>query len=268
MARSKVQMVRAAIATAALLGLAACGQAAGSEASTKSTKADPTLLRDNKLVVCTSTKAPFVFEQGGEVVGFDIDLVTEVAKELDVELSVTNEDFANIESGNVLNANYCDIGLAALSITGDRARVVDFSSPYFNASQVMVVQKGGGITSLEDLVGGRIAVQEGTTGQTYAEDNKPLKAKIESFQTIEDLASNLSGSIVDAAIYDSNIVAEALKSNPSFEVVQRFDTGEQYGMAVKKDGNVDLVRVINDVLADMQEDGRYDDIHEKWFGKS
>ncbi len=70
MARSMVQTARAAVATAALLGLAACGSAQGSEGSTKSTAPDPTLLRDGTLGVCTShPKAPFAFEQGGELVG-------------------------------------------------------------------------------------------------------------------------------------------------------------------------------------------------------
>ena len=55
--------------------------------------------------------------------------------------------------------------------------------------------------------------------------------------------------------------------NPDFEVAAEFDTGEQYGMAVKKNGNVDLLRIINDVLADLKASGGYDEIYEKWFGK-
>ena len=266
MSRTKVQMARAVIATAALLGLAACGAAEG---STKSTAPDPTLLRESTLTVCTQYPyAPFEFERGGELVGFDVDLVNEVAKELDVKVAFLNEDFADIETGKVLNANFCDIGVAALSIDGDRARVVDFSSPYFNAAQVLVVQKGSGIKSLGDVTGGRIAVQEGTTGETYAEDNAPLETQVVQFKNIEDVGSALSGSTVDAAMYDNNIVGDAIKSNPNFQVVEEFDTGEQYGMAVKKDGNVDLLRVINDVLADLQESGRYDEIYAKWFGEA
>lgn len=267
MKRSKAQMVRAAVATAALLGVSACGAANGSNGSSQSTAPDPTLLRDGTLTVCTSYPyAPFEFEQGGEVVGFDIDLVTQVAEELDVKVAFTNEEFADIETGKVLNANFCDVAISAFSIDGDRARVVDFSSPYFNAAQVMVALKGSTVSSLGGLSGGRIAVQEGTTGETYAMDNQPLKSQVVSFPNVEDVSSALNGSTVDAAIYDNNIVGDAIKENPNFHVVEEFDTGEQYGMAVKKDANVDLLRVINDVLADMKKDGRYDKIYEKWFG--
>ena len=262
-------MARAAVATAALLGLAACGSAEGSEGSTRSTAPDPILVRDSTMTVCTSyPQEPFEFERGGEVVGFDIDLVGEVAKELGVEVAYVNEDFNEIASGKPLNANFCDVGIAAVSIDGDRARGVDFSSPYFNAAQVMVVQKDSGIKSLEDVAGGRIGVQESTMGQTYATDNKPLDSRIVPLTNVEELGSALSEGTVDAAVYDSNMVGGAIKNYPNFEIVEEFDTGEQYGMVVKKDGAVDLLRVINDVLADMQESGRYDEIYEKWFGKA
>lgn len=257
---------RAVVAAAALLGLAACGAAEGSVAVTEP---NPTLIRDSTLTVCTSYPyAPFEFEEDGEIVGFDVDLVAEVAKELDVEVNYINEDFEDIESGSLLNANYCDVGVAAVSIDGDRARVVDFSSPYFNAAQAMVVQQGSGIKGLGDVAGGRVAVQEGTTGEQYAEDNVPAGTQIVRYQNALDVDSAVSGGTVDAGIYDNNIVGDAIKRFPNFEVVAEFDTGEQYGMAVRKDGNVDLLRVINAVLAEIQENGRYDEIYTKWFGET
>ena len=263
---SRTSTARAAVAALSLLALAACSAAEG---STASTAPNPSLIRNNTLTVCTSYPyEPFEFEKNGKVVGFDIDLVSEVAKELDVDVAYVNEDFEDIESGELLNSNSCDIGVAAVSIDGDRARVIDFSSPYFNAAQVMVVQKDSAIGELSDLAGGRIAVQEGTTGETYASDHAPANAQIVKFNNVEDLDSALSGGTVDAGIYDNNIVGRAIKRHPTFEVVAEFDTGEQYGMAVKKDGDVDLLRVINQVLADIQENGRYDEIYETWFGKT
>lgn len=266
MRTSRTPMARVAIVSVAMLALAACNAAEG---STASTDPNPTLLRDSTLTVCTSYPyEPFEFEKDGEVVGFDVDLVNEVAKELGVEVAYVNEDFKDIESGELLNANFCDIGVAAISIDGDRARVVDFSSPYFNATQVMVVQKGSGISDLNDLGGGRIGVQQETTGEAYAIDNAPPSTQISNFESVQDVDSALRGGAVDAAIYDNNIVASVLKDSPNLQVVAEFDTGEQYGMAVKKDGNVDLVRVINQVFSDIQESGRYDEIFETWFGKT
>ncbi len=257
---------RAAVAAFALVAMSACGGAAeGSERTTP----EPSLLRDGTLTVCTSYPyEPFEFERDGEVVGFDIDLVNEVAKAMDVEVAYVNEDLDDIASGELLNAEVCDVGVAALSIGGDRARVVDFSSPYFNAAQAMVVQQSSGINGLGDVGGGRIAVQEGSTGEQYAADNAPTSAQIVPYKSVEDIDSALSGGTVDAGIYDNNIVGDAIKRYPSFRIVSTFDTGEQYGMAVKKDGDVDLLRVINDVLADIQESGRYDEIFETWFDKT
>ncbi len=259
-------MARGVVATAAVLSLAACGVGQGASASTAP---DPSLVKDGSLVVCTSLPyQPFEFEKKGEVVGFDIDLVREVALKLKLELELINEDFEAIQSGQLLNDGTCDVAVAALTINGDRARVLDFSSPYFNAAQVMVVQKGSGISDLNDLVGGRVAVQEGTTGELYATDHAPASTQVVKFENVEDVDSALSGGAVDAGVYDNNIVGDAIRRHPSFELVAEFDTGEQYGMAVKKDGDVDLLRVINEVLADIHASGRYEEIYQTWFGKN
>lgn len=261
----KLSVSRAALTAAALLTLAACG----SEASGSSTAPDPNLLDEGVLSVCTSLPfEPFELERGGEVVGFDVDLVNEVAAELEVETEFVNEDFDDIQSGALLNDDACDVAVAALSINGDRARVVDFSSPYFNATQVLVTQKGNAAQGLGDLGGGRLAVQEGSTGEVYAADHALASTQIVKFDTKENVDSALAGGTVDAAIYDNNIVGESIKANPSFQVIDEFDTGEQYGMAVKKDGDIDLLRVINTVLADIQENGRYDEIYSTWFGEN
>ncbi|PUA82418.1 transporter substrate-binding domain-containing protein [Nocardioides currus] len=266
MRTSRTPMARIALAAVGLVALASCSSAAG---STATSEPEPSLLKDGKLTVCTSLPyEPFEYELDGEVVGFDIDLVNEVAAALDVEPVYVNEDFDAIASGELFNADKCDLGAAAMSINGDRARVVDFSSPYFNAAQVMVVQKGSGIKGLGDLAGGRVAVQEGTTGELYAADHAPPNTQIVKFKNVEDVDSALSGGTVDAGIYDNNIVGDAIKRHPTFEVVAEFDTGEQYGMAVKKDGDVDLLRVINQVLSDISESGRYDEIYTTWFGKT
>lgn len=267
MRTSRRPMARVAIVAVALLGLGACGSSdgAGSKASTP----EPDLIRESTLTVCTSYPyEPFEFEKDGEVVGFDIDLVAEVAKKLDVDIAYTNEDFEEIASGKLLNADFCDIGVAALTIDGDRSRVVDFSSPYFNATQVLVVQKSSGINDLNGTAGGRIAVQTGTTGETYAEDNAPPSAQIVKYASSEDVETALSGGTVDAGVLDNNVVGGAIERHPTFEIVQEFDTVEQYGMAVKKDGDVDLLRVVNEVLADVQSSGRYDEIYETWFGQN
>jgi polar amino acid transport system substrate-binding protein len=153
-----------------------------------------------------------------------------------------------------------------MTITGDRARVLDFSSPYFNASQALVVEKGSSVASLGDLGGRRIAVQGGTTGELYVTDNAPDSADIVPLPDSAAMDTALRKGTVDAAVYDNTVVGDVIANNSRLQVAAEFDTGEQYGMAVKKDGNIPLLRAINSTLADLHEDGTYDKIYQKYFG--
>jgi polar amino acid transport system substrate-binding protein len=144
--------------------------------------------------------------------------------------------------------------------------VLDFSSPYFDASQALVVAKGSGIDALDDLAGRRIGVQGGTTGELYVTDNAPSSADVMPLKDAAAMEEALSLGVVDAAVYDNTVVGDVVANNPDLEVSAEFDTGEQYGMAVKKNGNVDLLRSINKVLATLEENGGYDKIYTTWFG--
>jgi polar amino acid transport system substrate-binding protein len=251
-----------------VLALVAAG--CGSEESTATSRAlDPQVLKPGTLTVCTSIPyPPFEFRQKGEPVGFDIDLANEVAKQLELKADIVNASFDDIASGQLLNNGTCDVAVAGLTINGERARVLDFSSPYFDAAQAMVVKKGSGIESLEDLGGQKIGVQAGTTGEIYVTDHAPIDAEVVPLPDASDVDAALRAGTVVAGVYDNTVVGDAISRNPDFEVATQFDTGEQYGMAVKKDGSVDLLRFINNVLADLKSDGGYDDIYDKWFGTS
>ncbi|WP_426242126.1 ABC transporter substrate-binding protein [Nocardioides sp. LHG3406-4] len=253
-----------AVALVLLLGAAGCAKDGTAAAALA-----PAVMTAGSLTVCTDMPyEPFEFEKGGKPVGFDIDLVGQVAQRLDVEAKIVDTDFDAIQSGESLNSGECDVAISAMTITGDRARVVDFSSPYFNASQALVVEKGSGVHALSDLEGRRIGVQGGTTGELYVTDNAPGDAEIVPFADAAAMGTALEQGDVDAAVYDNTVVGDAVSSNPDFGVAAEFDTGEQYGMAVKKNGSVELLRTINDVLADLRADGGYDTVYEKWFGSA
>jgi polar amino acid transport system substrate-binding protein len=228
---------------------------------------DPRLLREGMLTICTSLPyEPFEFDKDGEAVGFDIDLATAVADRLKLQPVFLNKDFDAIASGELLNVDACDLAVAGLSITGDRARAIDFSTPYFNAAQAMVVQKSTSATSLDELAGHHIAVQAGSTGETYVTDNAPSSADVVTFASPEEMAAAVSHGLVAAAVYDNTVVGDVVAHHPDLKVAAQFDTGEQYGMAVQKNGNVELLRIVNDVIATLKSDGGYDKIYDKWFG--
>ena len=260
----RAHVLRAA-GLAVLLTAAVAGCAANAEEGSGSF--EPTLIKDGRLTVCTDTPyEPFEFKDKGQHVGFDIDLVDRVAERLELQPKVVDTDFDAIQSGEALNSGECDIAISAMTITGDRARVLDFSSPYFNASQALVVERGSSVDSLADLGGQKIAVQGGTTGELYVTDNAPDSAQIVPLEDSAAMEEALRKGSVDAAVYDNTVVGDVIANNSRLGVAAEFDTGEQYGMAVKKDGNVDLLRTINDVLADLQANGGYKKIYEKWFG--
>jgi polar amino acid transport system substrate-binding protein len=260
---------RAARATAAvlMLGLATGCAAAGDEGAAPVHAAQ--LVEDGALTVCSDMPyEPFESMNNGKPVGFDVDLVRQVAAELKLRLAVKDTDFDAIQSGDALNSDRCDVAISAMTINGERARWLDFSSPYFDAAQALVVPKESGIDSLDGLAGRRIGVQGGTTGELYVTDNAPADAEVVPLEDAAAMKAALTAGEVDAAVFDNTIVAPVLAGNPDLEMTAEFDTGEQYGMAVKKNGNVELLRSINKVLAALESDGGYDKIYATWFGKA
>lgn len=252
-------------AAALALAISSCA----SDTETTTTESGAELIDGDKLTVCTHLPyEPFQFTESGEVVGFDVDMMDLVAEELGVEQEIFDTPFEGIQSGQSLNTQKCDVAAAGMTITDERARVIDFSDPYFDATQALLVAKGSGIASLEDLSGKTLAVQEGTTGELYANDNAPDDVEVRSFEDLALLTTAVKTGQVDAGINDNGVLFDYVQDNPELEVATEFDTGEQYGFAVAKDGNDELLATINDVISKAQEDGTYDEIYEKWFGEA
>jgi polar amino acid transport system substrate-binding protein len=267
--RARTRLVAAAGTVLLLLGVTGCSSLTGGDDAASASAPAPTLVKEGVLTVCTDMPyAPFEFKQDGEAVGFDIDLVRKVADRLGVDLGVADTAFDDIASGESLNNGRCDVAISAMTITGERARVLSFSSPYFDAAQAMVVAKGSGLTSLDDLTGQRIGVQGGTTGELYVADHAPSGADVVPFEDAAAMGRAMEDGKVTATVYDNTVVGDVIEANPDLEVATEFDTGEQYGMAVRRNGNVALLEVVNDVLASLKEDGGYDEIYTTWFGST
>lgn len=252
------------LATSVLaLGLAGC--AANTDKTT--TESGIELIEEGTLTVCTHLPyQPFQYNEGGEVVGFDVDLIDLVAEELDLEQKIFDTPFEGIETGQAMATGKCDIAAAGMTITDERAEVMDFADPYFDATQALLVKSGSPITSLDDLVGKSLAVQVGTTGQKYAQENVPDGVEIRDFEDLALLTQAVKNGQVAAGINDNTVLYDYVADNPDTEVATEFDTGEQYGFAVALDGNDDLIDVTNEVLATAKEDGTYDELYEKYFG--
>lgn len=154
-----------------------------------------------------------------------------------------------------------------MTITDERKKNVDFSDPYFEATQAVLVDKGAGVTSLADVKSKdvKLGAQAQTTGEDYAKKQgfDPV-----SFESSDAVLNGLRTGQVKAVIIDFPVVQGWLKDKANadaFKVVDNLNTGEQYGFTVKK-GNTKLVAAINKALADAKADGTYKKLYEKWIG--
>lgn len=258
------------VAAAALL-LAGCSSTAGDDDASPAAGDDTTtsdegagdvsLLNEGKLTVCTNPPyEPFEYEEDGQVVGLDMDIVGEVAKDLGVELEIKITPFEGIQSGADLDSGNCDIVASGITITEEREGKMDFSDPYFDADQGLLVPADSDVASLEDLEGLTVGVQTATTGATFAADNG---LNIVEFEDLGLQVEALRGGTVDAVINDIAVLGPF--ASDDFTVATTFPTGEQYGFGVKT-GNTALLDAVNATLERIASDGTYEEIYTKYIG--
>ena len=211
---------------------------------------------------------PFEFEREGEPTGFDIELMDEIGRRANLVPEYQNVTFDGIIGG--LQNNQYDLAISAMTITPDRAERIDFSDPYFNADQSLLVPSDAGVGSVDDLGDATVGVQIGTTGEIQAEEfaeEGTIQGEVRTYDTIEDAFAALDNGQIDAIINDLVVSQEeADGSDGSLEVVQVIPTDEQYGIAFPQDS--DLVGPVNEALQEIKDDGTYAEIYEKWIGRA
>ena len=208
---------------------------------------------------------PFESVEGGDEVGFDVDLIEEIASRLGLEVEWVRADFDTIFTA--VAGGQFDVVAAASTITEERQQTVDFSDPYYNSRQALVVGPDSDIASQADVGEGHvIGVQRGTTGKDYAEENLETQgAQIKAYSAAPDAFRDLEAGNIDAIVNDEPSSADIIeKSFPEFEIVEAIDTNERYGFALSKD-NPELTAAINDALAEVIADGTYEEIFTEYF---
>lgn len=202
------------------------------------------------------------FEQGRppDYEGFDIDVINAVAEKMGLSTEIRDLPFNVVLQGG--NGQF-DVAIAATTITPARAKKVDFSDPYFNASQGLLVQQGSDIQSVDDLGGKIVGAQDGTTGETYAQDNTDA-SEVRPFPQIDQAYNALKVGQVDAVLNDLPSVNDAAEKLGGLEVVQDFPTDEQYGIVIPK-GKTELVDAVNSALQQIKDDGTLADLYQQWF---
>lgn len=234
-------------------------QTASSPAGTGASPAAGKTLR----VATDPTFAPFEFQgPNGEIQGFDIDVINSIGKASGFQVQLENMRFDGMIGA--LQAGTVDAAVAGMTITPERAQVVDFSDPYFKAGLAIAVPENNtDIQSLNDLRGKRIAVQIGTTS---AEQAKTVPdAKITTFDTPDLALRELANGNADAVINDRPVTVYALNTGnlKGLKVVGEQLTEEYYGIPTPK-GSENLA-LINQGLDTIIQDGTYAEIYKKWF---
>ena len=256
----KVRTTLTALLAVGALSLTACGGEADSAEAGFST------VNEGSLTVCSNVPfEPFEYVVDGEYTGFDIELTREIAKGLGLDHEVQNVGFDGLQSGTVLAARQCDMIAAAMSITDERAEKLAFSDPYYDSPQTLLVPADSPVASVADLAGKKVGVQQGTTGESYARENA-VDAEIMSFQTDAELFQGLQAGNIDAVLQD-HAVNQDHTEDGKFRISATFETGESYGLAMKKDGSEELVAKVNEQLAALRENGKYQELHDRFFTK-
>ncbi len=250
------------------LALTACGSddsgGDGGDGGGGSASSDLQLINDGQLTVCSDIPyPPFEYQKGSDYTGFDMDLMKEIAKGLDLKMVVQDSAFEGLQSGLSLNSGQCDVVASAMTITDARAKNLDFTDGYYDSKQSLLVPVDSDIASIDDLSGRKVGVQQGTTGKTYAEENAPDDAEIVSFPSDGEMFPAIQAGQVDALLQDLPVNLDHTKDG-KFKIVEEYSTDEKYGFAVKK-GNTALRDAINEQLQSLRDSGDYDTIYKQYF---
>lgn len=261
-----------AVAAAALLTLTGCASgetgSGGNEGGGTSSGPDYGLVSEGKLTVCSDIPyAPFEFEGGDNgtgYTGFDIELLVAIAEKLDLELAVQDVNFDALQSGTILLAGDCDLGASAMTITEERKANIDFSDPYYDSLQSLLVRTDSGIESIDDLDGKNVGVQQGTTGESYATENA-TGATLVQYPSDGELWPAMQAGTIDAILQDQPVNLEHEKADDAYKIVEEYNTDESYGFAFAKDEKTELREAINAALQELRDSGDYDTIYDEFF---
>jgi polar amino acid transport system substrate-binding protein len=220
------------------------------------------LIKDGQLLAGIDTPFP-PFEKGHppNVTGYDIDVINAVADEMGLEVVQEETSFDTIFR-DVAQGKF-DVAVAASTITPERERTVDFSDPYYLADQSLLVAEGSDIGSQEDLGGKIVGAQDGTTGETYANDETDA-AEVRGYPGGTDAINALRAGQIDAVIVDAPVAEDAVQKQSGLEIAERIVTRELYGFSFAPDNDA-LREKVNEALTTLKENGTITELYKKYF---
>ena len=220
----------------------------------------------NKLYVGTNAEfEPFEYRDGDKIVGFDIDLITEIAKLINIEIEFKDMKFDGLLPA--LESKNIDIIVAGMTATDERRKFVNFSDPYYESQQTILVHKDNNdIIGFDSLQGKNVGVVLGYTGDLAVSEMSNVN--VQRYSATSEAVIALKSKKVDAVVLDSEPAKQYFDKNDDLKLVLDLAASvkEEYAIAMRKDDN-ELLAKVNEALKTLKDNGTYDTLISKYFGE-
>ncbi|HFI0030422.1 TPA: ABC transporter substrate-binding protein/permease [Streptococcus suis] len=228
-----------------------------------STKATP--VKSSYTIVADSSFAPFEYQdENGDYVGIDMELIKAIAEQQGFTITIQNPGFD--AALNAVQAGQADAVIAGMSITDARKEIFDFSDAYYSSNILLAVKNGSDIASYEDLKGKTVGAKNGTASYTFLEENKDNYGyTLKAFDEASGMYDSLNSGSIDALMDDEAVLLYAIQQGRNFATPIPGEKSGEYGFAVKKGTNPELIEMFNNGMAALVASGKYDEILNKYF---
>ncbi len=261
----KILSVVMVIALAATL-FCACGNEAnkankGTNDTTVAADGDNAPVKDKLIMGTNAAFPPYEYYEGDKIVGIDAEVGALIAEKLGMDFEIKDMDFNGIISA--VQNGVVSVGMAGMTVTDERLESVNFSTSYAKGVQVVIVKGDSAVSSLDDLAGKKIGVQEATTGDIYSTDEFG-EENVKRYQNGAAAVAALQSGIVDAVIIDNEPAKAFVEVNEGLKILDTPYAEEDYAIAVAKE-NTELLENINKALAELTADGSVQAIVDKYI---
>lgn len=231
-----------------------------------SAKATP--VKSTYKIVMDSSFAPFEYQNdSGKYEGIDVDLIKAIAEQQGFNIELSNPGFD--AALNAVQAGQADAVIAGMSITDARKEIFDFSDPYYTSNILLAVKKGSSVKSYEDLNGMTVGAKNGTASYTWLSEHADQYGySLRAFDEASTMYDSLNSGSIDALMDDEAVLRYAIKQGRKFETPIDGEKSGEYGFAVNKGANPELLEMFNNGLAALVKSGKYDKIVNKYLGTS
>jgi len=251
-------ILAAAVVCTSLFALAGCGNSSKNSDSKSSGSSSS---EKGELHMATNASfEPYEYQEGGKVVGIDAEIAQAICDKLGYKLVIDDMEFDAIITA--VTSGKADFGMAGMTVTDERKKSVDFTDPYTNAIQAIIVNESDSkVSSKKDLEGATVGVQLGTTGDVYVTDVKD--AKVERFSKGADAVLALTQNKVDAVVIDNEPAKKFVEQNKGTKILDEPFENEDYAICLKKGS--DLTEQFNKALKELKDDGTVKKIIDKYI---